>query len=92
MSWYRAPSWDLRPDITSDRGRGRCYFTADGQSVCLEIEHPCGTCDQILLPIEVEVEVTLRLTVSQSVSQYVLLSSPFRDLRPDITSCRNVAV
>jgi hypothetical protein len=23
-----------------------------GQSVCLGIEHPCGTCDQILLPVE----------------------------------------
>jgi hypothetical protein len=22
-----------------------------GQSVCLGIEHPCGTCDQILLPV-----------------------------------------
>jgi hypothetical protein len=22
------------------------------QSVCLGIEHPCGTCDQILLPVE----------------------------------------
>jgi hypothetical protein len=27
------------------------YFTTDGQSVCLGIEHPCETCDQILLPI-----------------------------------------
>jgi hypothetical protein len=27
------------------------YFTTDGQSVCLGIEHPCGTCDQILLPV-----------------------------------------
>jgi hypothetical protein len=22
-----------------------------GQSVCLDIEHPCGTCDQILNPV-----------------------------------------
>jgi hypothetical protein len=29
----------------------RSYFTADGQSVCLGIEHPCGTCDLILLPV-----------------------------------------
>jgi predicted transporter len=32
---------------------GGGYFTTDGrsvsQSVCLGIEHPCGTCDQILL-------------------------------------------
>jgi hypothetical protein len=27
------------------------YFTTDSQSVCLGIEHPCGTCDQILLPV-----------------------------------------
>jgi hypothetical protein len=35
--------------------RSRSYFTTDsqsvGQSVCLGIEHPCGTCDQILLPV-----------------------------------------
>jgi hypothetical protein len=24
-----------------------------GRSVCLGIEHPCGTCDQILLPVGV---------------------------------------
>jgi hypothetical protein len=23
------------------------------QSVCLGIEHPCGTCDQILLPVRI---------------------------------------
>jgi hypothetical protein len=46
-----------------------------------------------------EVEVTLRLmvsqSVSQSVSQYVSMSwyrAPLYDLRPDITSCRKVAV
>jgi hypothetical protein len=26
------------------------YFTTDCKSVCLGIENPCGTCDQILLP------------------------------------------
>jgi hypothetical protein len=31
-------------------------------------------------------------TDGRSVSQYILVSSPFWDLRPDITSCRNVAV
>jgi hypothetical protein len=31
---------------------GRSYFTTDGESVCLGIEHPCGTCDQIFLPVE----------------------------------------
>jgi hypothetical protein len=28
--------------------RSRSLFTTDSQSVCLGIEHPCGTCDQIL--------------------------------------------
>jgi cytidine deaminase len=27
------------------------YFTTDSQSVCVGIEHPCGTCYQILLPV-----------------------------------------
>jgi hypothetical protein len=27
----------------------RSYFTTNGQSVCLGVEHPCGTCEQILL-------------------------------------------
>jgi hypothetical protein len=30
---------------------GRSYFTTDSQSVCLGTKHPCGTCDQILLPV-----------------------------------------
>jgi hypothetical protein len=41
--------------------------------------------------IEVEVEVTLRLTVSQSVSTSWYRASLW-DLRPGITSCQNVAV
>jgi hypothetical protein len=40
----------------------------------------------------VGVEVTLRLTVGQSVSQYVLVSSPIWDLWTDITSCRKAAI
>jgi hypothetical protein len=31
--------------------RSRSYFTTEDQSVCLGIEQPCGTCDQILLPV-----------------------------------------
>jgi hypothetical protein len=45
-------------------------------------------CCPNLLSEALEVEVTLRLTVSQ----YVLVSSPLWDLRPDLTSCRKVAV
>jgi hypothetical protein len=30
---------------------GAGYFTTDSQSVCLGIEYPCKTCDQILLPV-----------------------------------------
>jgi hypothetical protein len=36
--------------------------------------------------------VTLGQSVSQSVSQYVLVSIPLWDLCPDISSCRKVAV
>jgi hypothetical protein len=41
-----------------------------------------------LLDEHVEIEDTLRLTVSQSVSQYVLVSSPLWDLWTDITAGR----
>jgi hypothetical protein len=38
-----------------NRSRSRSYFTTDSlsvsQSVCLGIEYPCGTCDQILFPV-----------------------------------------
>jgi hypothetical protein len=41
--------------IISPISRSRSYFTTDGQSVsqsvCLGIDFPCGTCDQILLPV-----------------------------------------
>jgi hypothetical protein len=40
----------------------------------------------VVLLAEAEAKVTLRLTVGQSVSQYVLVSSPLWDLRPDINS------
>jgi hypothetical protein len=33
-------------------GGGGGYFTTDGRSICLGIEHPYGTCDKIFLPIE----------------------------------------
>jgi hypothetical protein len=39
-----------------------------------------------------EVKVTLQLTVCQSVSQYVKVSSPLWDLWPDIASYLKVAV
>jgi hypothetical protein len=42
--------------------------------------------------VEAQAEVTLRLTVSQSVSQYVLVSSPLWTLWSDITSCLKVSV
>jgi hypothetical protein len=94
--------------LKSLSGRSRSYFTTESQSVCLGIEHPCGTCDQILFPVgmllseihvEVKVEGTLRLAVSQPASQPASQSVsmswyriPLRDLWPDIISCRNVAV
>jgi hypothetical protein len=55
-------------------------FLTVSQSVCLGIEYPCGTCDQVILPVGmllseicgllsqgVEVEITLLLTTSQPV-------------------------
>jgi hypothetical protein len=67
QSWYRAPLWDLRPDIISCRNVTvwnllSCFCGAPSLTRGREEE-------------EEEEEVTLRLTVSQSVSQYVLVSS-----------------
>jgi hypothetical protein len=31
--------------------RSQSYFTTDSQSVCLGVERPSGTCEQILLPV-----------------------------------------
>jgi hypothetical protein len=38
-------------EMRGGRSRSRSYFTTDSQSVCLGIEYPYGTCDQILFPI-----------------------------------------
>jgi hypothetical protein len=54
---YNKIHWTLNVYTICHRRRkghmrwGRRYFTTDGQSVSLGIEHPCGTCDQILLPV-----------------------------------------
>jgi hypothetical protein len=37
--------------ITNGRSRSRSYIMTDSQPVSLGIEHPCGTCDLILLPV-----------------------------------------
>jgi hypothetical protein len=50
------------------------------------------TWTRVQLNNEVEVKVTLRLTVSQPISQYVLVSSPLWDLWPDITFYPKVIV
>jgi hypothetical protein len=42
--------WDLSPCLCIFRFRVTLRLTVD-QTVCLGIEHPCGTCDQILLPV-----------------------------------------
>jgi hypothetical protein len=109
--------WNLRSCIwggalSDERTKSKLLYDwqSVGQSVCLGIEYPCGTCDQILFAVgtllseicglvsggrplwrEDEVEVTLRLTVSQSVSMS-WYRVPLWDLWPDIISCRNVAV
>jgi hypothetical protein len=97
------------------------YFTTDGrsvsQSVSLGIEHPCETCDQILLPVGMSKLLYDWRSVSHGIehpcgtSDQILLPvgtskllydwksasqswyrAPLWDLRPDITSCRNVTV
>jgi hypothetical protein len=65
-----------------------CYLNFLSQSVCLGIEHPCGTCDQILFPVGM---LLSEFSVNQSVSMS-WYRTPLWDLRPDITCCRNVAV
>jgi hypothetical protein len=44
---------------------GRSYFTTDSQSAGLGIEHPCGTCDQILLPVGMSLSVICGLVSVQ---------------------------
>jgi hypothetical protein len=39
------------PCVLNSKSRSRSYFTTDSLSVCLGIEYPCGTCDQILFPV-----------------------------------------
>jgi hypothetical protein len=66
--------------LLSEICKARSYFMTHSQSVCLGIEHPCGTCDQILLPVGMLLSEICKArsyftTHSQSVSQYVLVSS-----------------
>jgi hypothetical protein len=61
----------------------------------LGVGHPFGAHNHIFSSRRSKFEVTLQLTVSQSVSQSVIMSwcrAPLWDLRPDSTSCRSVAV
>jgi hypothetical protein len=52
--WDKALTYTLAMYcIPSSPHRSRSHFTTDSQSVCLGIEHPCGNCDQILLPVGV---------------------------------------
>jgi hypothetical protein len=49
--FYFPSSWDS-PNLEVQVRWGRWgYFTTDGQSGSLAIEHPCETCAQILLPV-----------------------------------------
>jgi hypothetical protein len=55
----RSDTWALKmlpaAVCTRPRRRANCrswsYFTTDSESVSLGVEDPCGTCDQILLPV-----------------------------------------
>jgi hypothetical protein len=74
MSWYRAPLWHLRPDITSCRHIAvwklqSCFCAAHS----LTRRRVCSFQIASAAFLKVKVEVTLWLTVSQSVSQSVCL-------------------
>jgi hypothetical protein len=90
MSLCRAPLWDLRPDITSHRNSSKFKVTLQltvGQSVSQYVL-VSGT----LVGLPVGIARSSKLLYdwrSVSVSWY---RAPLWDLRPDITSCPNVAL
>jgi hypothetical protein len=45
--------WTLQPSKSELLNNWRSVSQSVSQSVCLGIERPCGTCDQILLPVGV---------------------------------------
>jgi hypothetical protein len=74
---YVVVAWSACPVFTL-----KLQFTYHKSSVLIRSPYTSSAIRQ--KAIIAEAEVTLRLTVSQSVSQYVLVSSPLWDLRPDI--------
>jgi hypothetical protein len=50
MSWYRALLWGSLSDEKTGLSKSNLLY--DWRSVCLDIERPCGTCEKILLPVE----------------------------------------
>jgi hypothetical protein len=85
-------------NVTNKGFRTECFFFWWGKTerVYKPIDSECYTPSSepfkfYPLIVQVEVEVTLRLTVNQSVSMS-WYRTPLWDLRPDIISCRNVAV
>jgi hypothetical protein len=109
MSWYRVPMWDLRPDITSWRNvtvwnLRSCICGAPsltiGRICNLQCNHSIVRVAQNPKPYST-VSSETPPTWSRSRSHFttddqsVSMSwyrAPLWDLRPDITSCRNVAV
>jgi hypothetical protein len=85
----------LTSPTSGDRSLGKVRSSTPGTEFfliwkCIELAAVCSnTC--LKLVQNYEVEVTLWLTVSQSVSMS-WYRAPLWDLRPDITSCRDVAV
>jgi hypothetical protein len=85
MSWYRAPLWDLRPDIISCR-KVAVWILSVSQYVLVS---------STLVGLATRYYFLSECCCLNFVSQWVSMSwyrVPLWDLRPDITSCRNVAV
>jgi hypothetical protein len=91
MSCYRASLWDLRPNITSCRNvtvwnLRSCFSGAPS----LTRGWVCNLqCNHSMVRVAVEVSKLLYDWQSVSMSWH---RAPLWDLRPDITSCRNVTV
>jgi hypothetical protein len=79
MSWYRAPLWDLRPDIIFSWELSLIKFLhGPVENILNQLFYCCVTCTR-RKHLPTEVEVTLRLTVSMS-----WYRAPLWDVRPDI--------
>jgi hypothetical protein len=106
MSWYRAPLWDLWPDVTSCRNVAvwnvrscleRPLWWEDGSAICSVItqwsESPRTGNHTLLSHLRLpQPGAWGQVTADGQLVSMSWYRAPLRDLWPDITSCRNVAV